>query len=272
MADLSFLDAPDFALPSYFSPKIDLTGDFEELLKLPDPQPLVAKGTEQTKKLHNFAKGTTTLGFVFQGGVLIAVDARATMGSFISSNHVRKVIEINEYLLGTMAGGAADCFYWENYLARVCRSYELKHGERISVGGAAKILCDMVSHYRGRGLSMGTMIAGCDQNGPSLYMVDDDGIRIKGDLFSVGSGSVFAYGVLDSHYKFDLTLDEAVQLGRRAIYHAGHRDAMSGGVVRVYHVHQGGWTKIIDEENINIIHDLHEREKGMVDLDDKVTF
>ena len=272
MADLSFLDESDFALPSYFSPKEPLTSEIDYPFQAPVPRPLVAEGSSEAKKLHQFAKGTTTLGFVFQGGIIIAVDARATMGSFIGSNKVKKVIEINDYLLGTMAGGAADCFYWETYLATVCRLYELKHSERISVGGAAKVLCNMISQYRGRGLSMGTMIAGWDHKGPSLYMVDDDGIRIKGSLFSVGSGSVFAYGVLDSHYRHDLALDEAIELGRRAIYHAGHRDAMSGGVVRVYHVHAQGWTKIIEGEDINVIHDIHEREKGMVDLDDKVTF
>lgn len=30
----------------------------------------------------------------------------------IASGTVKKVIEINKYLLGTMAGGAADCQYW----------------------------------------------------------------------------------------------------------------------------------------------------------------
>jgi len=271
MADLSFLDAPDFGLPSYFTPKENLQEDLDFTLSAPIPQELVAKNSKETAKLHKFAKGTTTLGFVFQGGILIAVDARATMGSFISSNQVKKVIEINDYLLGTMAGGAADCFYWETNLAKICRLYQLRHGERISVGGAAKVLCDMVAQYRGYGLSMGTMVAGWDHKGPSLYMVDDDGIRLKGNLFSVGSGSVYAYGVLDSHYRYDLTLDEAVQLGRKAIYHAGHRDAMSGGVVRVYHVHENGWTKVIPGEDINTIHDEHEREKGTVGLDDRVS-
>jgi len=57
------------------------------------------------------AHGTTTLGFVFQHGVLIAVDSRSTMGSYIASQSVKKVIEINPYLLGTMAGGAADCSF-----------------------------------------------------------------------------------------------------------------------------------------------------------------
>jgi len=50
-------------------------------------------------------------------------------------------------------------------------------------------------------------------------------------MFSVGSGSPYAYGVLDSGYKWDLSSQEAYDLAVRAIYHATHRDAMSGGVV-----------------------------------------
>ena len=45
--------------------------------------------------MTDFAKGTTTLAFEFKEGVLVAVDARATQGSYISSQQVRKVIEIN---------------------------------------------------------------------------------------------------------------------------------------------------------------------------------
>merc|ERR1719401_1082790 len=169
--------------------------------------------------LLDFKKGTTTLGFVFKGGILLAVDSRASMGTFIGSQTVRKVIEINDYLLGTMAGGAADCSYWERHLARLCRLYELRNKQRISVAAASKLLVNIFYSYRGQGLSCGTMVAGWDKTGPSLYMVDDQGSRYKGQRFSVGSGSTFAYGVLDSGYKYDLTVDEAVELGRRAIYH-----------------------------------------------------
>lgn len=41
------------------------------------------------------------------------------------------------------------------------------------------------------------MVCGWDKTGPCIFYVDDDGQRLKGDLFSVGSGSTFAYGVLD---------------------------------------------------------------------------
>ena len=95
-------------------------------------------------KMTDFAKGTTTLAFEFQGGVMVAVDARATMGAFISSNNVRKVIEVNDFILGTMAGGAADCQFWEKYVAMQCRIYELRHGEKPSVAMASMMLCSIM--------------------------------------------------------------------------------------------------------------------------------
>ncbi|KAJ1845656.1 Proteasome subunit beta type-5, partial [Coemansia sp. RSA 2703] len=187
------------------------------------------------------AHGTTTLAFKFREGVLVATDSRATMGNIISSQSVKKVIEINPYLLGTMAGGAADCSFWERVLGMECRLYELRNRKRISVAAASKLLANLVYRYKGMGLSMGTMVAGWDDKGPGLYYVDSDGERLTNDLFSVGSGSTFAYGVLDSHYRYDMTVDEAKDLARKAIYHATHRDAYSGGVVRMYWVNENGW-------------------------------
>lgn len=53
-----------------------------------------------------------------------------------------------------MAGGAADCSYWERQLAYECRMYELRNKERISVAAASKLLSNMVYYYKGYGLSM----------------------------------------------------------------------------------------------------------------------
>ena len=35
-----------------------------------------------------------------------------------------------------------------------------------------------------------------------LYYVDNDGTRMPGNLFSIGSGSIYAYGVVDTGYKW----------------------------------------------------------------------
>lgn len=75
-------------------------------------------------------------------------------------------------------------------------------------------------------------------------------------MFSVGSGSTFAYGVLDQvswlalcsvprandqGYSYDLSDEEAQELGRRSIVAAGHRDAFSGNTCNLYHVRENGW-------------------------------
>ncbi|KAJ4460247.1 putative Proteasome subunit beta type-5 [Paratrimastix pyriformis] len=199
----------------------------------------VGEGVAPIQMLH----GTTTLGFVFQHGIIIAVDSRSTMGPFIASQTVQKVLEVSPYIIATMAGGAADCAYWHRVLQSEVRLYELRNKSHMSVAGASQIFANIMYQYKGRDLSVGTMIAGCDRGVPSLYYCDSDGQRTKGSVFSVGSGSTHAYGVLDSGYRPDLTVEEAIALGRRAIFHATHRDSYSGGIINVYHVHKDGWTK-----------------------------
>ena len=49
-----------------------------------------------------------------------------------------------------------------------------------------------------------------------LYYVDSDGERTPGNCYSVGSGSIFAYGVLDASYRYDLTDKEAYNPGSQA--------------------------------------------------------
>ena len=165
----------------------------------------------------DFKTGTTTLGFIFQGGVIFAVDSRATMGNFISSETVRKVIEISKEKLATIAGGAADCQYWEAWLSQEVRMFELKHGKEPSVAATSRIMVNLINHYKRYGLQMGLMLAGVDDNGPNLYYINTEGSRIKGHLFSVGSGMTYAYGVLDTFYRYDMTLDEAVELGNKFV-------------------------------------------------------
>nr|POE93603.1 proteasome subunit beta type-5 [Quercus suber] len=190
------------------------------------------------------AHGTTTLAFRFKGGIIVATDSRASAGNWIASQTVKKILEINSALLGTLAGGAADCQYWMGYLGMQCRLHELRHKRRISVAAASKILANLVYSYKGMGLSMGTMCAGVTPTeGPALYYIDSDGTRLAGNLFCVGSGQTFAYGVLDAEYKYDLEDDVALELGKRSILAATHRDAFSGGYINLYHVKEEGWVR-----------------------------
>nr|XP_027205412.1 proteasome subunit beta type-5-like [Dermatophagoides pteronyssinus] len=217
--------------------------------------PLGAATRAAHEKLFAFDKGTTTLAFKYRGGVMVACDSRASQGTFVASQTVRKIIEINEYLLGTMAGCAADCSFWERHVARLCRQHELQHKQRVRVSMAAKWLADCFFHYRGYGLSCGTMIAGYDfeEADSKLFYVDDSGWKCERQVASVGSGQGYAYSVLDNGYRFDLSDAEALQLAKRAIFQATVRDGASGGVVRVYRVAQGGWQKLVEAADVAVL-------------------
>jgi len=194
------------------------------------------------------------------------------MGQYIGSGTVKKVIEISPYLLGTMAGGAADCSFWERNLAFQCRLHELREGKRISVAAASKLLGNTVYQYKDYGLSMGTMIAGWDETlGPQLYYMDNDGTRIKGDRFSVGSGATYAYGIMDLGWKADLTIPEAVELGKRSIYHATHRDAYSGGTINVFCITAEGWKQHYKGDMNDLHYGQYAEEKSKLEQERKQT-
>lgn len=68
--------------------------------------PLASSHESHVDPTLKFKHGTTTMAFTFNEGVLVAVDSRASMGSYVGSGTVKKVIEISPYMVGTMAGGA----------------------------------------------------------------------------------------------------------------------------------------------------------------------
>ncbi|KAJ1381853.1 Proteasome, subunit alpha/beta [Sesbania bispinosa] len=94
------------SFPTLIAPRNDVVGDFSappsfELPNSNDFDGFLKEAIQMVKP----AKGTTTLAFIFKEGVMVAADSRASMGGYISSQSVKKIIEINPYMLGTMAGG-----------------------------------------------------------------------------------------------------------------------------------------------------------------------
>ncbi|KAI5163068.1 20S proteasome subunit beta 5, partial [Nematocida ausubeli] len=72
----------------------------------------------------------------------------------------------------------------------------------------------------------------------------------------VGSGSLFAYGILNPGYSYEMEKEDAIELARRAIFHAGHSDAYSGGTVNIYFIDENGWAKI-DSQDVSCLYDKY---------------
>ncbi|XP_030630497.1 proteasome subunit beta type-11a [Chanos chanos] len=81
------------------------------------------------------------------------------------------------------------------------------------------------------------------RTGPKVCYVCSDGLMLNEDLISVGSGSPYAYSVLDDGWRWKMSVDEAVSLAREAVYRATHRDAYSGNNVDLFHITAHGWSR-----------------------------
>lgn len=230
----------------------------EEFLKVNSKEKKEFDNSEILKMVKPF-RGTTTLSFITKHGIVIAVDSRATSGPYISSRSVHKVIHVNKFLLSTMAGGAADCFVWEKRMGTYAKLFELTYGKRLPVPSAVNYLRSCIV---GRSnLSIGTMVCGWDENGPNIFYLDNDGTMVQGNCLSVGSGSTIAYGVLTTNYKYDMSKEDALKLGKSAIFHAMHRDAFSGGACNLYFMDENGWEFMGEHNFINLYDEIMEQKK-----------
>jgi len=66
------------------------------------------------------------------------------------------------------------------------------------------------------------------------------------NYFSNGSlpSSSSPCSILDSNHRDDLTIEEAKELGLRAIRHATYRDPFSGGYINIFLIRNTGWERL----------------------------
>ena len=183
--------------------------------------------------------GTTTVACIIKDGVVMASDNRATMGYFVANKNAKKLHRIQDYLYMTIAGGVADAIYLIDLLKAETEIYNLKNEKPIGVGQSAKLLQNILYNKKGF-YQVGHLLGGVtDSEGPKVYNLGSYGSILEDDYASVGSGSVFAMGILETEWKKDLTLEEGINICTRAIRSAIIRDMASGNGIDLVALQKG---------------------------------
>lgn len=200
----------------------------------------------------------TTLGFKYQGGIVMCTNSRTTIGNF-GLRKYQKIVELDKCLLGTIGGCGADCNYWHRELISQCRLYRLENGNKsMPVSSASKIVHNIVMETC---LCMGMILAGYDPDGPKFIYVDGSGTHIKGNVFAVGSGKQYALGVFDNAYSWHMSDEAAYNLARHAIN--------TNGLIRIYYMNENGWTFFIENSlKFNMIQARGTTECVPMEIDD----
>jgi proteasome beta subunit len=172
--------------------------------------------------------GATTIGAVFQDGVILASEKRVAYGYLIVSKGVKKVFKITDQIGAACAGLVGDMQILTKEVEAQANLYSMDVGRKVSVRSAAKLMANILFNRRYAPLITQTIVGGLDEEGPSLYVLDVLGSLIPDKYAAVGSGTELAIGVLEEAYKEDMKLKEIKDLVTRAIKSAISRDVLSG--------------------------------------------
>ncbi len=176
---------------------------------------------------------TTTVGLIVGDYVVLAADKRATAGSLIAHKRVKKIHKITDYAAMTISGLVADAQFLVEQARYIARRYYSEIGKPIKISSLASHLSLILTVYLRKYPFIVQLLLGGYDGEPQLYYLDLYGSISKEKYMATGSGSPTALGVLEEKYRSDLSLEEGIELAKKAVLTAIKRDGFSGEGVDV---------------------------------------
>ncbi len=199
--------------------------------------------------MENKKTGTTTVGIVTKDGVVLATEHRASMETFIAHKVAKKLYKLDDNIGMTTAGLVGDLQVLVRYMRAEISLYRIRRGMYMPVNAAATLLSNILNERKFMPYYVGLIIGGYDSQGYHVFSIDAAGGAIEDKYASVGSGSLFVYGVLEDRWKDEMSLDEGINLAVRGITAAMKRDAASGDGISVGTItKEKGFVELSNEE------------------------
>lgn len=205
----------------------------------------LARGLPVAQVLNS---GTTTIGLVCKGGVVLATERRATMGHFIANKTAVKLFRIDKMIGATLAGSLGDAQALIRYMQAEVALYRLRRGAPARVESAATLTANILNTNRYYPYLAWLIVGGVDSSGGHVFSLDAGGGCIEDRFVSIGSGSPFVYGILEDAWKEAPTVSEGIDLSLRGLTSAMKRDSASGDGYAVAEITQDGYRELESEE------------------------
>ncbi|KAL4363885.1 hypothetical protein GQ457_04G009820 [Hibiscus cannabinus] len=176
--------------------------------------------------------GTTIVGLIYQEGVILGADTRATAGSIVCDKNCEKIhyMAPNIYCCG--AGTAADTEAVTDMVSSQLQLHRYHTSRESRVATALTLLKSHLFNYQGY-VQAALVLGGVDVTGPHLHMIYPHGSTDALPFASMGSGSLAAMAVFESKYREGLNKEEGINLVCEAICAGIFNDLGSGSNVDI---------------------------------------
>src|SRR6185312_14093522 len=177
-------------------------------------------------------RGSTTIGIKTPKFALISSHIKPTKPLV---EPAEKIFTIDGHVGATGSGYIGDILQLIDELRLEAQKHRLSFESPIDVGSLAKHLGSYLHNYTiyaVRPQAASVIIAGTDQTGAQLYQVDPSGTFFRGSGFAIGQASEIALDTITKGYNKNLSLDQAIELGRKAIEKAlGEKPIVETGII-----------------------------------------
>lgn len=123
---------------------------------------------------------------------------------------MEKILEIDRHIGCAMSGLQADARSMIEHARVECQSHAFNYAEPLRVESCTQAICDLALRFgegadggeaqMSRPFGVALLIAGYDEDGPSLYHAEPSGTFYRYDAKAIGSGSEGAQAELQNEY------------------------------------------------------------------------
>jgi proteasome beta subunit len=193
-------------------------------------------------------KGTTTVGVVCKDGVVLATDRRVTSGLYVAHKRGRKLFILDDNKAATIAGLVADAQIIMDFLKSQVNLLKLSNHRPVLTKTLATFASNVLFSSRYFPYIVQFIVAGVDETGPRMYVLDWFGTLTEEKFISTGSGSSYALGALEATLKKTPSVSDALPLITKAVKSAIEHDPGSGEGIDVMILRKEGIKELTDEE------------------------
>lgn len=165
-------------------------------------------------------KGSTTIGLKYRDGVALIVDRRSS-SKLLEPRSTEKIHEIDDYIGCATSGLVADARVLVDEARKNAQIHRVNYGENIGVEMLVKKICDYKQNFTQYGgvrpFGTALLVAGTDDLGAHLFETDPSGALVAYKATAIGSGRPAVMELFEKDYKDDMSFDEAIGLGLKAM-------------------------------------------------------
>jgi proteasome alpha subunit len=164
-------------------------------------------------------RGNIAVGVKVKNDVIIIAENK--LEQLMEPGDNTKIFVLDNHIICSIAGLQADARRLIDYARVQAQINRLTYDEAISVETLTRRLCDLMQQYTQqagvRPFGVALMLAGVDESGPQLFTTFPSGSYWNWKASTIGRGADTAREYFEKNYNLDLSRDDAIVLGLKAL-------------------------------------------------------